>query len=329
MPVVLARSPIRSRSVRTRPIEIGLLNNLSDAGLESGDRQIVDLLRAAAGPQTVRLHFFSLPTIPRSAAGHAHIAAHYTAFSELRDAKLDGLFVTGCEPRMRRLPDEPFWSDLTAVMDWAEHNTHSTIFSCLAAHAAVLHLDGIERRPLAEKCTGLFRVERTGPHPLLADAPADLRVPHSRYNDLDAADLTAAGYQVLTRGPMGGVDTFVKSWRSLFVYLQGHPEYDGDALRREYRRDVLRFLDATSDTYPDLPVDYFDPATEARLLAFAVKAQRDRDPTLAAAFSLEKSSAHAASHRDFATNLFHNWLLYLAAKTSNPAPEVGSRLTEK
>jgi homoserine O-succinyltransferase/O-acetyltransferase len=35
---------------------------------------------------------------------------------------------------------------------------------------------------------------------------------------------------------------FVKYNRSLFVLLQGHPEYDSATLLREYRRDVGRFL---------------------------------------------------------------------------------------
>src|SRR5438067_8140294 len=33
---------------------------------------------------------------------------------------------------------------LTRVLEWAEDHTHSTVLSCLAAHAGILHLDGIE-----------------------------------------------------------------------------------------------------------------------------------------------------------------------------------------
>jgi homoserine O-succinyltransferase len=320
MPLVLAKSDRSTESLGVRPIEIGLLNNLSDAGLAGGDRQIIELLQAVAGPQTVRLHFFSLPAIARGPAARTHMAARYSAFAEMPTANLDGLFVTGCEPRMPRLPQEPFWQQLTDVIDWAEHNTRSTIFSCLAAHAAVLHLDGIERRSLPQKCNGLFPVTTAIAHPLLADAPADLRVPHSRFNDLDAAALEAAGYSILTQGSIVGVDTFLKSWRSLFVYLQGHPEYDADALRREYRRDVLRFLDGTSERYPDLPVGYFDAVMTERLEIFASKARRDRDPRLIAALPLESQGPSIAGwNRGFATTLFRNWLHYLHAKTSNHA----------
>ncbi len=321
MPLILATQDEPVSLSRGPPIEIGVLNNLSDAGLESGDRQITDLLRDACGSQLVRLHFFSLPSIARGAAGEAHIAKHYTDFAQLWTTRLDGLFITGCEPRMARLPEEAFWPLLTQVIDWAEHNTRSTVFSCLAAHAAVLHLDGIERRRLKEKCTGLFSVERATAHPLLDGMPLALRVPHSRHNGLDAADLVAAGYRILTRGDGVEVDVFVKSWRSLFVYLQGHPEYDPDALRREYRRDVLRYLEGTSDAYPNLPAGYFDRAMEARLATFSEKAKRDRDPVLIAALPIDRkpSPAAAAGSRDFAVALFRNWLDYLLAKTSNHA----------
>jgi homoserine O-succinyltransferase/O-acetyltransferase len=320
MPLVLARSEMSATDDPTI-IDIGLLNNLSDGGLEAGDRQIIELLTAAAGTQTVRLHFFSLPSIPRGSYGRAHIGAHYTDVSDLIDSKLDGLFVTGCEPRKARLPEEAFWSELTEIIDWAEHNTRSAIWSCLAAHAAVLHLDGIERRLLPAKRSGVFHVEQTGAHPLLAGAPADLRIPHSRYNDLDETELAAAGYQIVTRGPEVGADIFLKTWRSLFIYLQGHPEYDADALRREYRRDVVRYFDGTSQTYPIIPAGIFDRAMETRLETFAAKAQRDRHPALIDAFPLDRaaSSRRPRHRRDVATVLFSNWLQYLHAKTADHA----------
>jgi homoserine O-succinyltransferase len=65
-----------------------------------------------------------------------------------------------------------------------------------------------------------------------------------------------------------GVDTFVRERRSLFLFFQGHPEYDADTLPREYRRDVARFLRGERDSYPDLPKEYFDPITTDMLNAF-------------------------------------------------------------
>ena len=72
---------------------------------------------------------------------------------------LDALIITGAQPQADRLSNEPYWEELVEIIDWAKTNTASTILSCLAAHAGVLHLDGVERRPLPEKCTGVFGFE--------------------------------------------------------------------------------------------------------------------------------------------------------------------------
>ena len=82
------------------------------------------------------------------------------------------------------------------MIDWAEANTRSTIWSCLAAHAAVLHLDGIERQRLDAKCSGIFDCAKVGER--LADEERlarRSRYAHSRFNALRKSDLTARGYQ--------------------------------------------------------------------------------------------------------------------------------------
>ncbi len=313
MPLILNAPGVTSQPPPpdTATTEIALLNNLGDAGLERGERQIIDLLAETSGSRLVRLRFFSLPSLVRGKQARARMSGRYTPFADLMQSRVDGLIVTGCEPRARFLPEEAFWSGLTEVIDWAEHNTRSTIWSCLAAHAAVLHLDGIARQPLQEKCTGVFNVERACEHPLTMEARGPLHVPHSRWNGLIEDDLVGSGYRVLTRSPVAGVDSFIKRWRSLFVYLQGHPEYDSEALGREYRRDVARFLAAEARTYPTMPRDYYNPDTEALLRAFLDDAQRAQRPALADALPTLPGTVHRPWRRGFATALFRNWLTYL------------------
>ena len=318
MPLVLdtPHGPSRGTPEGAATIEIALLNNLGDAGMESAERQIVELLSEVAGSALVRLRFFSLPQIPRGRHARARLAEHYTEFADLMQSRVDGLIVTGAEPRTDRLPDEPFWHGLSAVIDWAEHNTRSTIWSCLAAHAAVLHLDGIVRRPLPAKCSGVFPVERASDHPLLDGTRVPLLVTHSRYNDLDETELVASGYDILTRSDSIGVDTFAKQWKSLFVYLQGHPEYDSDGLRREYRRDVLRYLRGTAPIYPDMPRNYFTPELAASLEDFAVEARRD--PRTGRPFPLnDRATRLKPWRRAFALTLYGNWLRLLATTASD------------
>ena len=66
------------------------------------------------------------------------LAGRYRDIAELWDTPLDGLIVTATEPPAPRLQDEPYWPALTQLVDWARENTASTVWSCLAAHAALL-----------------------------------------------------------------------------------------------------------------------------------------------------------------------------------------------
>jgi homoserine O-succinyltransferase len=313
----LADAPGRAASATAAAcLDIGLLNNMPDAALRATERQFSDLLAAAAGDRIIRLHFFTLREIERGEAESARLRAAYGDRRDLRSRALDGLIVTGCEPRAERLTDEPYWRSLADIVDWAEHNTISTIWSCLAAHAAVLHLDGIERRRLAEKRSGVFDCYTVDDDPLLAGVPAPLAVAHSRWNDLSERELAAHGYRVLTRSPAAGVDIFAKRWRSLFLFFQGHPEYSADTLTREYRRDVGRFLRSESAHYPAIPVGYFRRKMETELASFALVAKADRDPALLDRFPSDASlrAELVSAGPSAGVGLIANWLSYLASQ---------------
>ena len=160
-------------SARADGMVIGLVNNMPDAALQATERQFATLLDAAAGDRPVRLRLYAMPAIERGPEAAAHIAAHYASSDALGRAPLDALIVTGCEPRAQHLADEPYWPSLTRIIDWAAGNTVSTLWSCLAAHAAVLHLDAIERQRLPAKRSGLFACDAATPDSLLAGATTE------------------------------------------------------------------------------------------------------------------------------------------------------------
>ena len=302
---------------RTAPvIEIGLLNNMPDAALQSTERQFVELISAAAGELTVRMRFVSLPAVPRGEAAASHLQATYADIHELRNGELDALIVTGAEPRAACLHQEPYWNSLSAIIDWAEHNTISTIWSCLAAHAAVLHLDGVRRQPLEEKRFGVFGCAPSAADPLVSGLTAPLRVPHARWNELKESELIAHGYRVLTRSPDAGVDLFTKQWRSLFVFFQGHPEYDADALLREYRRDIGRFLRGESEICPPVPRNYLDARSQRALEEFAAAGRERRHGEWLASFPEELTLRPELARywRIPAIPVMRNWLNLLAAR---------------
>jgi homoserine O-succinyltransferase len=316
MPITVVReNDLRNVGPSPGCIEIGLVNNMPDTALKSTEAQFAALLEAAAGDLPVRLRLFSLPLVPRSARGERHLGASYLALRDFWDSRLDALIVTGTEPRAAALADEPYWPALAELIEWAEQHTISTVWSCLAAHAAVFHLDGIVRRPLGDKRFGVFDCVRAADHPLTGGLGTQLRVPHSRWNELREDDLRAAGYDMLTRSPEAGVDMFVREGRSLFVFFQGHPEYDALSLLGEYRRDLGRFLRGERDTCPALPRGYFDDAAAARLEAFAARARADRREDLLAGFPADAAEGGVRlGWRESAARIYANWLTFLAGQ---------------
>ena len=307
------------------PIVIGLVNNMPDAALRATERQFLELLSAASGGHTVHLRFLSVPQIPRGETGRTHIS-FYESIGEVWDDHFDGLIVTGTEPRARVLEDEPYWPTLATLADWAEHHTVSTIWSCLAAQIAVLRADGIARRPFGWKLSGVFPCTKAADHAITAGFPQCWCVPQTRYNDLPEQALSASGYRILSRLPDAGADIFVRERGSLFLFIQGHPEYDPESLFREYRRDIARFLSGERDTYPDPLQGYFDEDTATALDAFRWRALHTRD----AALLLSLPDAVAGwqpthSWREPAIRLYANWLFFLAQRKYGTAGLVETR----
>ena len=294
-------------------IEIGLVNNMPDTALKSTERQFRTVLAAAAGDLDGRLTLYSLPGVRRSEFGLRR-ASRYSRIDELWGRRYDGLIVTGTEPQTEDLTDEPYWGSLTRLFDWAEASTYSTILSCLAAHAGILHLDGIARRRLEGKRFGVFECTRVADHPLTAAAPDRVRMPHLRERRARGGALQACGYHVLMRSPEAGADLFVKQRNSLFVFFQGHPEYDAVVLLLEYRRDVGRYLRRERDTYPSMPSGYFDDEMARELAALQARALRDRREELPAGFPTEAAAARATNNwRASAERVYRNWLGYIEA----------------
>ena len=295
-------------------VSIGLVNNMPEAAFKATERQFISLLEAASPNINVRLHLYLFSDIPRTEVT-ARYAGQYSSTEALLDSQLDGLIVTGREPMTADLRDECYWQSFTKVLEWARDSTYSAIWSCLAAHAATLHMDGIGRRKSERKHFGVFECARVSDHPLTAGTPSNFHVPHSRWNSLAEEELAARGYTVLARTPDVGVDTFVKQENSLFVFFQGHPEYESDTLLREYRRDIERYFRNESATYPNAPLGYFDLTTEAALTHLKTIALSGRSNELMASIASVLTDQNVANtwHRS-ATNFYNNWLEYLRAR---------------
>ena len=291
------------RSGQTPSLVIGLVNNTSDRARVATERQFTTLFQAAAPQCALRFELFTCPGITRANGHHADIGA-------LFETPVDALIVTGMEPQARALEDEPVWDGLCRLVDWAERHAIPTVWSCLAAHAAILYLDGIARRRLPGKLSGIFACETACADPLLRGVASRWGSPHSRYNEVPEAALRAAGYDILSRSDETGADIFVRGRRAPFVFFQGHPEYEPDSLLHEYKRDVRRYLAGERDDYPAMPQSYFDGATTERLAAIQDEVVGGaRNPAkLSEICALVNDLSYAQPWRSPATAFVANWL---------------------
>lgn len=313
MPVLLHARNSNGGAPEPAPcLHIGLINNMPDRALAATERQFVSLLDSASDGIVVRLSLFELPGIPRAGSARDYVSRSYLPLDTLWNSRPDAVIVTGTEPRAPDLRDEPYWASFAELLAWSEHNTLSAIWSCLAAHAAVLCSDGIGRRRLLNKRFGVFECARESEHPLFSGVTPRLLMPHSRWNDVPLQQLQQAGYQVLTRDTEGMADCFLRQRKSLFVFFQGHPEYEQNTLFLEYRRDVGRYLKRESETYPSLPCRYFDHDTANSLHAAREQFTRDRRPDRLTGLP-ECPGIVTTAWRPGAVRIYRNWLLRLCA----------------
>jgi homoserine O-succinyltransferase/O-acetyltransferase len=304
---------IDSHNRQKDDLQLALINNMPDAALEDTELQFFELLNIASGDLPVYIKLYSLNGIPRTDRGQQHLNSFYFPFDDLWQHRFDGVIITGTEPKCPNLRQEPYWDLLARVLDWAQRNTSSTILSCLAAHASVLHCDGIKRHALADKKFGLFDAIKHADHPLLSQSADRIRFPHSRWNEVRQEELISAGYVVLTSSAEAGVDLFVKQMeRSLFVHFQGHPEYWAQTLAREYKRDIKRFLRYERETYPTMPYGYFCASAIQDLNRFQDRALLDRSEGIMELFPEIVVKGLQRGWESSSSNIYRNWLRWIA-----------------
>jgi homoserine O-succinyltransferase len=298
-------------------IEVALVNNMADQALAQSWDQFTRLTLVGVGNRKAHMRGYWLPGIPRSDRARHYLEQTHNDISVLYATGADVLIVTGAEPRANSLKDEPYWDEFTKLVEWAQRNTVSALWSCLAAHGTALHLDGIERRRAPTKVSGVYHFSTTGTDWLTRDLPASIQIPHSRYNGLAREDVERRGYVVSSCSATFGLDTFWRREPSLFVLLQGHPEYEAETLSREYRRDVLRFLSHEREDYPRVPDDYFDVETASRLEGLGEFVRVKRSASSAERLdAILANGERTADWADHAKQFFRNWFSEIARERS-------------
>ena len=241
-----------------RELHIGLLNMMPDAALRVTEQQFMRLVGSCNQIAQFYVHPFSIPGLPRSAETQQYIDQYYTTFDQVKRDGLDALIITGANVVNPTLEQEIFWDPLQEVISWATENVTSIICSCLATHALVKHQYGINRQLLPQKRWGVYshRVKQAM-HPLTRNINTRFDVPHSRHNAVTREQLEAAGLTILIESTEGDVHMAVSPDQLRIIYLQGHPEYYRNSLLKEYKREVMRYINGERDDYPPHPENYF------------------------------------------------------------------------
>ncbi len=301
----------RALSQDIRELHIGLLNMMPDAALQITEQQYMRLIGDCNQIVQFYIHPFTIPGLERSAEVQEYIDTYYDNFEELRMDGLDAMIITGANVTNPALELEAFWDPLQDVLNWATEHLASVLCSCLATHALMKLKYGINRQRMPRKQWGVFnhRVCNRN-HPLLHDINTRFEMPHSRWNEVTAVQLEAAGLHILIDSEEAGVQLAVSPDHFRFVYFQGHPEYFHNSLLKEYKREVNRFLDGELDAPPPQPENYFN--TEAiridkAYLTAAIHAKNNNLPI--PPFPEDEFDPHLDNTwGDTGKALFNNWL---------------------
>lgn len=218
-----------------RPLRVALLNLMPTKA--DTEVQIARLLGSSGRPIELTL---LVPDSYRSRTTPAeHLAAFYSPWSHVREQWFDGLIVTGAPVETLPFEDVRYWTDLTEILDWAQHHVYWSYHICWAAQAALYHAYGVPKHGLDEKVFGVFEHRIGKPGAALMRGLRDpVPVPVSRHTEVRAGDLPCGdGLDVLMESDEAGL-CLIEDTRRRAVYMFNHLEYDAGTLAREYRRDL-------------------------------------------------------------------------------------------
>jgi homoserine O-succinyltransferase len=299
----------RADAGRTR-WRCAFVNNMPDGAFDATERQFLTLLDAGSEGQVIEVCRYAMAGVPRGAHMAARIAEEYSPFAAIRRDSADLLVVTGSNPVEPNIKDEPYWADLVDLLSWGTQNAQSILLSCLSAHAALSHFDGIERSRLPSKCTGVFTQEVDGTHPLGAGIAPKILLPHSRVSTVPPEALQRAGYRIAIQSDAVGWSVATRDvGEANVVLVQGHPEYEPSSLLREYRRDARRYVLGEVDEPPRLPFHCVASDDWGQLERLHRAIISERDPALIAGYPFDQVGARAPwSWSAPAKRLYSNWL---------------------
>lgn len=264
-----------------RPLKIGLLN-LMPTKVET-ETQILRSLSNT--PLQIEVTLVQTSTYTSKNTSSEHLLAFYKTFDEIRDTNFDGFIITGAPVEQLEFTEVEYWEELCGIMEWSKTHVHSVFHICWAAQAALYYHYGIQKYPLAEKMSGVFRHRLLTPKSrLFRGYDIEFWAPHSRHTEVRAEDIqNIPELKLMAVSDEAGVYAACSEDGKQF-FIMGHSEYDADTLAKEYFRDLGKGLD------PKIPAHYFP----------------DDDP----------SKEPMITWRAYSTLIYTNWLNYFVYQTT-------------
>ena len=238
----------RATTQDIRPLKIVILNLMPTKIVT--ETQLLRLL--SNSPLQVELTLMKTASYTPKNTPEEHLTSFYREFSEIKDLRFDGLIVTGAPVEDMAFDEVAYWDEICRIFEWSKTNVYSSLFICWAAFAAYKYFYGIEKQPLEQKLSGVFKHRVTMPsHPLVRGFDELFYAPHSRKTTVSIDDVRSVQtLDVLADSERAGI-YLAADHNMRRIFVTGHPEYDYDTLKNEYFRDLSRGLS------PKIPENYF------------------------------------------------------------------------
>lgn len=246
---VMVMTPDRAAHQDIRPLRIGLLN-LMPKKIQT-ENQFARLIGAT--PLQIDLQLIRMSAHQTRNTAAEHMAAFYRPFAEVEASgeKFDGLIITGAPIEHLAFEEVTYWDELCRVMEWTQTNVHSTFGVCWGGMAMAYRFHGVRKHPLDAKAFGCFRHQNLAPaSPYLRGFSDDFVVPVSRWTEMRAGEIEAAGLRILLGSEEVG-PCLVEDPDHRALYIFNHFEYDSETLKQEYDRDV------SNGTPINVPLNYY------------------------------------------------------------------------
>ena len=231
-----------------RPLKIVLVNLMPTK--ITTETQLLRLL--SNSPLQVEVDLLQMDSHRSKNTPSEHLQTFYKTFDEIKNAKYDGMIITGAPVENMNFEDVDYWDELVKIMDWSTTHVTSTLHICWAAYAGMYYHYGVPKVALKEKCSGVFKHKvRRKTAKLMRGFDSEFYAPHSRYSTVRREDIEKVkALEILAESKEAGVYiVFTKGGRRIFV--TGHSEYDATTLRDEYYRDLEKGIN------PSVPKHYF------------------------------------------------------------------------